>query len=78
MTRPNDADKLKGLLRDYLRGSIGRRQFLILGAQAGLSVSALGWLTRPASAANLMDSDPVLPFESPITPERVAFLKTKP
>lgn len=78
MTRPNDADKLNGLLRDYLRGKIGRRQFLILGAQAGLSVSALSWLTRPARAANLIDSDPVSPYESPITPERVAFLKTKP
>ena len=44
MTKPNDAEKLNGLLRDYLRGKIGRRQFLILGAQAGLSASALGWL----------------------------------
>ncbi|MDR3419912.1 MAG: extracellular solute-binding protein [Xanthobacteraceae bacterium] len=78
MTRPNEADKLNGLLRDYLRGNIDRRRLLILGAQAGLSVSALSWLTRPARAANLIDSDPVSPFESPITPERVAFLKTKP
>ncbi len=78
MTRPNDADKLNGLLRDYLRGNIDRRRLLILGAQAGLSVSALSWLTRPARAANLIDSDPIAPFESPITPERVAFLKTKP
>ena len=78
MTRPNEANKLNGLLRDYLRGNIDRRRLLILGAQAGLSVSALSWLTRPARAANVIDSDPVSPFESPITPERVAFLKTKP
>ena len=78
MTSPNNAERLNGLLRDYLRGMIDRRQLLILGAQAGLSASALGWMTRPSKAANLIDSDPVSPYESPITPERVAFLKTKP
>jgi len=78
MTSPNNAERLNGLLRDYLRGKIDRRQLLILGAQAGLSASALGWMTRPSKAANLIDSDPVSPYESPITPERVAFLKTKP
>jgi len=78
MTSQYDSDPLSGLLRDYLRGAIDRRRLLVLGAQAGLSVSALGWLTRSAQAANLIDSDPVSPFESPISPERVAFLKTKP
>jgi multiple sugar transport system substrate-binding protein len=78
MTSQYDSEKFNDLMRDYLRGKIDRRRLLILGAQAGLSASALGWLTRPARAANLIERDPVSPYESPITPERVAFLKTKP
>ena len=61
MTNQYDADKLGDLLRGYLRGNIDRRRLMILGAQAGLSASALGWLTRPARAANLIDSDPSRP-----------------
>ena len=45
----------------------------------GLSAAVLAKLTEPTrAAANLINSDPVSPHESPITPERVAFLKTKP
>ena len=54
MTSQYDADKFNDLMRDYLRGKIDRRRLLILGAQAGLSASALGWLTRPARAAGVL------------------------
>ena len=58
---------------------ISRRQFIVRGAQLGLSAAVLAKLTQPSrAAANLIDSDPASPFESPITSERVAFLKTKP
>ena len=74
-----DDKKFDSAVRDYLRGRISRRQFVVRGAQLGLSAAVLAKLTEPTrAAANLIDSDPVSPHESPITPERVAFLKTKP
>ena len=81
MTNAHDADKkLDDLLRAFLRGKIDRRQLLFLGAAAGLSTTALGRMIRPtpARAAAMLDSDPVSPYELPITPERVEFLKSKP
>ncbi len=79
MTNRYEDDKFAGVVRDYVRGRINRRQFIIRGAQLGLSAAVLAKLTRPSrAAANLIDSDPVSPYESPITPERVEFLKTKP
>ena len=78
MTNRCELDKFEEVVRDYLRGKIGRRQFIITAPDSGLSAVALSKLTMPARAANLIDSDPVAPYELPITPERVAFLKTKP
>ncbi len=78
MTNRHDSDQFGDVVRDYVRGKINRRQFIIRGAQFGLSTAVLAKLTRPSRAANLMDSAPEAPYESPITPERVAFLKTKP
>ena len=79
MANRYDDEKFGEVVRDYVRGNISRRQFIIRGAQLGLSAAVLAKLTQPSrAAANLIDSDPVSPFESPITPERVAFLKTKP
>ncbi len=74
--RGND-EQLGDLVHRYLRGRIGRRQFIVLGTQLGISAAVLGKLTRPARAA-MMDSAPESPYESPISAERVAFLKTKP
>ncbi len=79
MTNRYDDEKFGSVVREYVRGRISRRQFIVRGAQLGLSAAALAKLTQPSrAAANLMDSDPASPFESPITSERVAFLKTKP
>jgi multiple sugar transport system substrate-binding protein len=78
MSNRDGADKFGHLTHEYLRGKIGRRQFIVMGAQLGVSAAVLASLTRPARAATLLDSAPEAPHESPITPERVAFLKTKP
>ncbi len=78
MTNRHDSDQFGDVVRDYVRGKINRRQFIIRGAQFGLSAAVLAKLTRPSRAANLIDSAPEAPYESPITPERVAFLRTKP
>jgi len=73
-----NVEKLEALIQGYLKGKIGRRDFVVGGLQLGLSLAVLTRLTAPARAANLMDSAPEAPYESPITQERVAFLKTKP
>ena len=79
MANRYDDEKFGDVVRDYVRGNISRRQFIVRGAQLGLSAAVLAKLTQPSrAAANLIDSDPASPYESPITPERVAFLKTKP
>ena len=79
MTNRYDDKKFGDAVRDYVRGAISRRQFIVRGAQLGLSAAVLAKLTQPSrAAANLIESDPASPYESPITPERVAFLKTKP
>ena len=79
MANRYDDAKFGEVVREYVRGKISRRQFIVRGAQLGLSAAVLAKLTQPSrAAANLIDSDPVSPHESPITPERVAFLKTKP
>jgi multiple sugar transport system substrate-binding protein len=79
MANRYDDENFGEVVRDYVRGTISRRQFIVRGAQLGLSAAVLAKLTLPSrAAANLIDSDPISPYESPITPERVAFLKTKP
>ena len=78
MTKRYDDEKFGEAVREFVRGRISRRQFIARGAQLGLSAAVLAKMTRPSHAANLIESDPASPTESPITPERVAFLKTKP
>ena len=55
-----------------------RRRDLIGGAGGVIAASALPPLRARAAPAGLLQSAPEAPYESPITPERVAFLKTKP
>ena len=78
MTNRYDADKFGDAVRDFVRGKIGRRQFIILGGSAR-PVGDRARQTDPAGPRGEPDRfGPEAPFESPITPERVAFLKTKP
>ena len=66
MANRYDDEKFGDVVRDYVRGRISRRQFIVRGAQLGLSAAVLAKLTRPSrAAANLIDSDPVAPYESP-------------
>src|SRR5258705_285502 len=77
MSNRDNADKFGDLVRGYLNGKVSRRQFIVRGAQLGLSAAVLAKLAGPARAA-MMDSAPEAPYESPVTAERAAFLKTKP
>ncbi len=79
MTDHDNADKFAQLAHAFMRGRMGRREFIIKGMQLGLSAAVLTRLTRPSWAAGkLMDSAPEAKYESPVTQERVDFLKTKP
>ncbi len=56
---------------------LGRRT-LIRAAGGVITAAALpSWRAR-SMPAGLLNSAPEAPYKSPITPERVAFLKTKP
>jgi multiple sugar transport system substrate-binding protein len=59
---------------------IERRRLVLGAAQLGAAATLSPWLAGQARAADsgLLASAPEAPYESPITPERVAFLKTKP
>ncbi|HUA77202.1 MAG TPA: hypothetical protein VMA86_05990, partial [Acetobacteraceae bacterium] len=76
----NNAENFKDLAESYFRGRIDRRRFFELAGALGFSATILGKLVRPARAADsdLLPSDPISPYEAPITKQRVAWLKTKP
>ncbi len=76
----SDLDKtgqFRELAYDFLRGRIDRRRFITMSAKLGFSAAVLSKLTHPARA-DMLTAAPEAPYESPVTPERVAFLKTKP
>ena len=52
MTNRYDDEKFGSVVREYVRGRISRRQFIVRGAQLGLSAAALAKLTQPSSAAD--------------------------
>ena len=55
MTNRYDDKKFGDAVRDYVRGAISRRQFIVRGAQLGLSATVLAKLTQPSrAAANLI------------------------
>lgn len=80
MADTSKADQFRNLAEDYFRGRIDRRRFMQLAAALGFSAAVLGKLIRPAWAADadLLPSDPISPYEAPISKQRVAYLKTKP
>ena len=51
MTNRYDDEKFGDVVRDYVRGRISRRQFIVRGAQLGLSAAVLAKMTRPSRAA---------------------------
>src|SRR5260370_27698287 len=57
-----------------------RRRFLRRGAELGFSAALVSGMVPDSLAANdnLLDSSPLAPNESPVTKERVEYLKSKP
>ena len=73
-------DAFRELATGYFRGRITRRRFIEQAAKLGISAALLSRMLPATYAAgeNLVDSSPEAPNESPITKERIEFLKTKP
>src|SRR5690349_19190516 len=63
MANGDKAEKFGDLVRGFLNGGVGRRQFIGRGTQLGLSAGGLAKLAGPARAA-MMDSAPEAPYES--------------
>ena len=69
MANRYDDDKFGEVVRDYVRGQINRRQFIIRGAQLGLSAAVLAKMTRSSRAANLIElGSRVRPMNRPLRP----------
>src|ERR1700741_2753631 len=69
-----------GVTADNPHEKITRRRFVRRAAQIGLSPFLLSPLTSDSRAAgvDLVDSSPVAPNESPVSKERIEFLKSRP
>ena len=80
MSKHDSQESFKELAAEFFEGKIGRRQFIRRATQLGISIAILNRLAPYALAANenLVDSDPSVPHEAPITKERIEFLKSKP
>jgi len=73
-------EEFKELADGFLKGRITRRRFIWRAAKLGLSAALLSRMVPSSFAGddNLVDSSPLAPNESPITKERIEYLKSKP
>jgi len=76
----SEEEEFKQLAAGFLERKITRRRFLRRAAQLGFSAALLTRMVPVSLAANddLVDSSPLAPNESPITKERIEYLKSKP
>src|ERR1700741_2503970 len=80
MSKDRSQEHFKELTAAFLAGRISRRRFIHQAARLGISAALLSRILPHAYAAgeNMVDSAPEAPNESPITKERIEFLKKKP
>ncbi|MGA7127223.1 MAG: extracellular solute-binding protein, partial [Chthoniobacterales bacterium] len=80
MSKDRSQEHFKELTAAFIAGRISRRHFIHQAARLGISAALLSRILPQAYAAadNLVDSAPEAPNESPITKERIEFLKKKP
>ena len=80
MFKHDPQENFKELTIGFFEGRISRRHFIRQATRLGISIAVLNRLAPYAFAAgeNLVDSDPSVPHEAPVTKERIEFLKSKP
>ncbi len=80
MSQHNSGEHFKKLTGEFSQSKITRRRFIHQSAKLGLSAALLSRLASAsyAAAGTLVDSSPLAPNESPVTKERIEYLKSKP
>ena len=80
MAHNNSKEEFNKLVTAFSQGRMTRRRFIHHAVQLGLSAALASRIASVSFAAsdNLLESSPVAPNESPITPERVDYLKSRP
>jgi multiple sugar transport system substrate-binding protein len=80
MAHKNSEEEFNELVAGFFQGRMTRRRFLRRAAQLGLSAALVNRIASVSFAAgdDFLESSPVAPDESPITPQRVEYLRSKP
>jgi multiple sugar transport system substrate-binding protein len=80
MAHNNSEEEFNKIVTAFFEGRMTRRRFIRRAAQLGLSAALVSRIVTAsfAASANLLESSPVASNESPITRERVEYLKSKP
>jgi multiple sugar transport system substrate-binding protein len=80
MAYRNPEEEFNELVTAFFHGKMTRRRFIHRAAQLGLSAALVSRMVPASFAAgdDFVESSPVAPNESPITPERIEYLKSKP
>src|ERR1700675_435756 len=80
MAHNNSEEEFNELVTAFFQGRMTRRRFIHRAAQLGLSAALVSRIVSASFAAsdNLLESSPAASNESPITRERVEYLKSKP
>src|SRR5215469_14133337 len=80
MSQHHSEKEFKELAAGFFGGKISRRRFMERAVRLGFSAALLSRMAPASWAANdnLVDSSPVAPNESPVTKERIEYLKSWP
>jgi multiple sugar transport system substrate-binding protein len=80
MAHNNSEEEFSELMSAFFQGRMTRRRFICRATKLGLSAALVSRIVPASFAAddNLLESSPAAPNESPITRERVEYLKSKP
>jgi len=80
MAHNNSEEEFCELMSAFFQGRMTRRRFICRATKLGLSAALVSRIVPASFAAddNLLESSPAAPNESPITRERVEYLKSKP
>jgi multiple sugar transport system substrate-binding protein len=80
MSQHDSQEEFKKLSAGFFERKISRRRFMERAARLGVSAALLSRMApfSWAASSNLIDSSPLAPNESPVTKERIEYLKSRP